>query len=138
MVSCFSFEQEPRPALSFFILSLGNELREWPSQSQRTQAPWLVEQGADLILAHHPDVIERPTLPGETKTDLPETHWIRKTRNENRNEEGLIADIGGKLIRPSQHTHADPGTTILRAVGSDRVGDSVLLDCGPEIKQKTR
>lgn len=36
----------------------GNELQDWPSKNQRQFAKWLVSQGADLIVGHHPHVIQ--------------------------------------------------------------------------------
>ncbi|HEX7919237.1 MAG TPA: CapA family protein [Gemmatimonadales bacterium] len=38
----------------------GRELTEWPSKEQQDAAEWLVEQGADLIVGHHPHVIQPP------------------------------------------------------------------------------
>jgi len=34
----------------------GTELQDWPSERQRTTARWLIRQGADLIVGHHPHV----------------------------------------------------------------------------------
>ncbi len=38
----------------------GNEYQNWVSQQQREAALWLTEQGVDLILGHHPHVIQAP------------------------------------------------------------------------------
>lgn len=38
----------------------GSELLEWPSDPQRDAAKWLVENGADLIVGHHPHVVQPP------------------------------------------------------------------------------
>jgi len=38
----------------------GRELTEWPSKEQKEAAEWLVEEGADLIVGHHPHVIQPP------------------------------------------------------------------------------
>lgn len=38
----------------------GQELNEWPSGEQRRDAEWLVKQGADLIVGHHPHVVQPP------------------------------------------------------------------------------
>jgi hypothetical protein len=38
----------------------GYELQDWPSPEQRQQARWLVEQGADLIVGHHPHLVQPP------------------------------------------------------------------------------
>ncbi|MBF0612612.1 MAG: CapA family protein [Magnetococcales bacterium] len=34
----------------------GGELRDWPQEGQVNAAKWLVKQGADLIIGHHPHV----------------------------------------------------------------------------------
>ncbi|AUB85319.1 hypothetical protein THSYN_29110 (plasmid) [Candidatus Thiodictyon syntrophicum] len=36
----------------------GSELLEWPSIEQRRAARWLIGQGADLIVGHHPHVVQ--------------------------------------------------------------------------------
>lgn len=38
----------------------GNELLDWPNAGQRDAAAWLVQNGADLIVGHHPHVIQAP------------------------------------------------------------------------------
>lgn len=48
----------------FVIVSVhwGSELIEWPNNSQRLSAKWLIENGADLIIGHHPHVIQNPEI----------------------------------------------------------------------------
>jgi poly-gamma-glutamate synthesis protein (capsule biosynthesis protein) len=36
----------------------GSELLEWPDTQQRVAAAWLVRNGADLIVGHHPHVVQ--------------------------------------------------------------------------------
>lgn len=38
----------------------GTELQDWPSDAQRRAAEWLVDGGADLVIGHHPHVVQRP------------------------------------------------------------------------------
>ncbi|HEX8703069.1 MAG TPA: CapA family protein [Myxococcaceae bacterium] len=38
----------------------GEELFDWPHPTQQQEARWLVEQGADLIIGHHPHVVQPP------------------------------------------------------------------------------
>lgn len=40
----------------------GSELLEWPNNEQRNAAKWLISKGADLIIGHHPHVIQKPEL----------------------------------------------------------------------------
>jgi hypothetical protein len=37
----------------------GNELQDWPSPEQHQKAEWLIRQGADIIIGHHPHVIQK-------------------------------------------------------------------------------
>lgn len=48
----------------FVIVSIhwGSELLEWPNTFQREAAKWLIANGADLIIGHHPHVIQKPEL----------------------------------------------------------------------------
>jgi poly-gamma-glutamate synthesis protein (capsule biosynthesis protein) len=38
----------------------GSELLEWPDVAQRRAAEWLVRNGADVIVGHHPHVVQAP------------------------------------------------------------------------------
>ena len=38
----------------------GSELLDWPNAGQRDAARWLVQNGADLIVGHHPHVVQTP------------------------------------------------------------------------------
>ena len=40
----------------------GSELLEWPNKDQREAAQWLIHQGADMIIGHHPHVIQKPGI----------------------------------------------------------------------------
>jgi len=40
----------------------GSELLSWPNRSQREAATWLVGNGADIIIGHHPHVIQKPEM----------------------------------------------------------------------------
>ena len=37
----------------------GHELLDWGSNDQRKKAKWLIKQGADIIIGHHPHVIQK-------------------------------------------------------------------------------
>lgn len=38
----------------------GAELADWPQPKQRDMAKWMIEQGADVIIGHHPHVPQSP------------------------------------------------------------------------------
>ncbi|MHC1728360.1 MAG: CapA family protein [Syntrophobacteraceae bacterium] len=38
----------------------GSEFLDWPDKRQRKAAKWLVENGADIIIGHHPHLVQSP------------------------------------------------------------------------------
>jgi poly-gamma-glutamate synthesis protein (capsule biosynthesis protein) len=48
----------------FVIVTIhwGSELLDWPNQYQRSSAEWLIKNGTDLIIGHHPHVIQSPEI----------------------------------------------------------------------------
>jgi hypothetical protein len=38
----------------------GSELLDWPDASQRRTAAWLIRQGVDVVIGHHPHVVQTP------------------------------------------------------------------------------
>lgn len=40
----------------------GSELLDWPNKRQYDAAKWLISEGADIIIGHHPHVIQQPEL----------------------------------------------------------------------------
>lgn len=38
----------------------GTELTDWPQPKQKEMAKWLIDQGADVIIGHHPHVVQDP------------------------------------------------------------------------------
>jgi len=38
----------------------GAELADWPDSYQRAIATWMIKQGADVIIGHHPHVVQEP------------------------------------------------------------------------------
>jgi len=51
-----------RSLANIVIVSIhwGSELQDWPNASQRADAEWLVGHGADVVVGHHPHVVQRP------------------------------------------------------------------------------
>jgi poly-gamma-glutamate synthesis protein (capsule biosynthesis protein) len=51
-----------RALASIVVVSVhwGNELQDWPSVAQRAAAKWLVSHGANLVIGHHPHVVQDP------------------------------------------------------------------------------
>jgi hypothetical protein len=66
-IPSISIKQKLRLAKSlsnFVIVTIhwGSELLDWPDKYQRSAAKWLVDNGADLIIGHHPHVIQAPEI----------------------------------------------------------------------------
>ena len=87
----------------------GNELLDWPSQDQREAAEWLIMNGADVIIGHHPHVIQAPELiHGKPVFYSLGNHLFDQKYSSTK--EGLIADIrikNGKIICKGIFTHTD-------------------------------
>ena len=75
---------------------------------QQQQARWLVEHGADLIVGHHPHVVQAPAcVEGRPVFFSLGNHLFDQKYAETK--DGLIADCsvhGGRLlVRSAQHAH---------------------------------
>jgi hypothetical protein len=40
----------------------GSEFLDWPDKKQRQTAEWLVDNGVDLIVGHHPHLVQKPEI----------------------------------------------------------------------------
>ncbi len=70
----------------------GSELLEWPNKEQRSAAKWLISKGADVIIGHHPHVIQQPELiDGKPVYFSLGNHLFDQKYSSTK--EGLIADI---------------------------------------------
>lgn len=112
----------------------GRELTEWPSQEQRHGAEWLVEQGADLVVGHHPHVVQPPDcLHGHPVFFSLGNHVF--DQRDPVTKLGLIADctIGDDRLRC-----AGVGTTTRRGssvpVLTDTVPSEHLGGCTPRLR----
>lgn len=48
--------------ISIVYVHWGSELLDWPDKKQRENAEWMIRNGADLIIGHHPHVIQSPEM----------------------------------------------------------------------------
>lgn len=114
----------------------GNELVPWPSSVQRKQAAWLVEHGADLVLGHHPHVIQRPECVAGRPVFFSLGNHVFDQANP-KTKDGLISDCylkDDRLRCQGIRTHTDLGTSVPRLLGPDRAVNSALSGCAPRIK----
>ncbi|MCE5244945.1 MAG: CapA family protein [Syntrophobacteraceae bacterium] len=48
----------------FAYVHWGSEFLDWPDERQRQTARWLVKNGADILVGHHPHVVQKPEVLG--------------------------------------------------------------------------
>jgi poly-gamma-glutamate synthesis protein (capsule biosynthesis protein) len=113
----------------------GNELQDWPTDAQQQQARWLVEHGADLIVGHHPHVVQAPAcVEGRPVFFSLGNHLFDQKYAETKN--GLIADCSihdGRLLCGGIGTHTDETTAYPRLTGRSAAADKALAGCSPEL-----
>ncbi|MET3682247.1 poly-gamma-glutamate synthesis protein (capsule biosynthesis protein) [Alkalibacillus flavidus] len=101
--------QQMKDEVDFTVVSLhfGNEYEPFPTEEQRQLVQKLTEAGADIILGHHPHVLQPVDI---VKTDHHESVVIYSLGNFLSGQMGLERRIGGVLqleltkglIRPSE------------------------------------
>jgi poly-gamma-glutamate synthesis protein (capsule biosynthesis protein) len=114
----------------------GNEYMEWPSPSQQKAAAWLVEQGVDVILGHHPHVVQRPECIAGKPVFFSLGNHVFDQENP-KTKQGMIADCrirNGRLHCQGLRTETKVGTTFPTLVGSSDKQDTTLTTCISEIK----
>ncbi len=113
----------------------GNELQDWPTDAQQQQARWLVEHGADLIVGHHPHVVQAPAcVEGRPVFFSLGNHVFDQKYAETK--DGLIADChirAGRLLCGALSTHTDEATAFPRLTGRSTAADQALAACTPKL-----
>jgi hypothetical protein len=113
----------------------GNELQDWPTDAQQQQARWLVEHGADLIVGHHPHVVQAPAcVEGKPVFFSLGNHLFDQKYAETK--DGLIADCSvhaGRLLCGALSTHTDESTAYPRLAGRNAAADQALAGCSPQL-----
>jgi hypothetical protein len=92
----------------------GSELLDWPNRGQRDAAGWLIQNGADLIVGHHPHVVQAPEcVAGRPVFFSLGNHVFDQKYPETK--EGLIADCkirGGVLSCEGISTSTPPASAM--------------------------
>jgi poly-gamma-glutamate synthesis protein (capsule biosynthesis protein) len=113
----------------------GNELQDWPTDAEQQQARWLVEHGADLIVGHHPHVVQAPAcVEGKPVFFSLGNHLFDQKYAETK--DGLIADCrihDGRLQCGALATHTDETTAFPRLTGRNAAADQALAGCTPQL-----
>lgn len=109
----------------------GTEYQRLVDLTQRAQARWLIQQGADLIVGHHPHVVQSPEcVEGHPVFFSLGNHLFDQTYPPTK--EGLIADCllsSGRLTCQGIRTHTENWTTIPRQAGTDPATRAALAPC---------
>ncbi|HEY1804597.1 MAG TPA: CapA family protein [Terracidiphilus sp.] len=113
----------------------GNELQDWPTDAQQQQARWLVEHGADLIVGHHPHVVQAPAcVEGRPVFFSLGNHVFDQKYSETK--DGMIADCSvhdGRLLCGALSTHTDENTAFPKLAGRSTSVDQALAACTPQL-----
>ncbi len=113
----------------------GNELQDWPTGAQQQDARWLVEHGADLIVGHHPHVVQAPAcVEGRPVFFSLGNHLFDQKYAETK--DGLIADCSvhaGRLVCGALSTHTDEMTAYPKLAGRNAAADKTLASCSPQL-----
>jgi poly-gamma-glutamate synthesis protein (capsule biosynthesis protein) len=113
----------------------GNELQDWPTDAQQQDARWLVEHGADLIVGHHPHVVQAPAcVEGRPVFFSLGNHLFDQKYAETK--DGMIADCSvhaGRLSCGALRTHTDESTAYPRLAGRNAAADQALAGCNPQL-----
>jgi Bacterial capsule synthesis protein PGA_cap len=128
-----------REAADLVVVSIhwGSEYQRLSDARQRAQARWLIQQGADLIVGHHPHVVQPPEcIDGHPVFFSLGNHVFDQTYPPTK--EGLVADCrltSGRLSCRGIRTHTAGGTSIPTLTDVDKTAYSALAVCTPETKR---
>jgi poly-gamma-glutamate synthesis protein (capsule biosynthesis protein) len=109
----------------------GSEFLDWPDERQRKMARWLVKNGADVIVGHHPHVIQKP----EILDGKPVFYSLGNLLFDQRypaTKEGLLAEllISGDTARCAAiKTHTDANSVFPSIGHTDAESERVLSGC---------
>ncbi|HEY6305224.1 MAG TPA: CapA family protein [Candidatus Angelobacter sp.] len=100
----------------------------------------MVEEGADLILGHHPHVIQRPECVSGRPVFFSLGNHVFDQANP-KTKEGMIADCriyAGRLRCQEIRTHTGPGTAIPVLAEPDGKSNAALATCTPKVRTSHR
>jgi len=131
--------QKARQLADLVVVSIhwGHEYQKLVDATQREQAHWLIRQGADLIVGHHPHVVQFPEcIEGHPVFFSLGNHVFDQTYPPTK--EGMIADcrlFGGRLSCQGIRTHTVRGTSFPVLMDFDKTPHSALAACNPRTQK---
>lgn len=122
-----------RNLAEYVIVSIhwGSEFLDWPDERQRRMAHWLIKTGADVIVGHHPHVVQKP----ESLDGKPVFFSLGNLLFDQRfaaTKEGLLADCRfwgdtGRCSAIKTHTGA---SSVVPSMGeTDTEAEKTLSGC---------
>ncbi len=131
--------QKARQLADLVVVSIhwGHEYQKLVDATQREQAHWLIQQGADLIVGHHPHVVQLPECIEEHPVFFSlGNHVFDQTYPPTK--EGMIADCrltGERLSCQEIRTHTARGTSFPSLEDTHEKVNSSLAACAPKTKR---
>jgi poly-gamma-glutamate synthesis protein (capsule biosynthesis protein) len=112
----------------------GSEFLDWPEKKQRQTAEWLIRHGAEIIVGHHPHVIQKP----ECLHGRPVFYSIGNLLFDQKypsTKQGLLAEcvIGSEIARCSALQTRIPAESVFPGIGEEDTDAREALS-GCEIK----
>lgn len=128
-----------REAADLVVVSIhwGVEYQRLPDAGQRALARWLIQHGADLIVGHHPHVVQPPACVDGHPVFFSLGNHVFDQRYPP-TKEGLIADCqlkGRRLSCQGIRTQTPRGTSFPALEGVDKSASSALFVCTPRTKR---
>jgi poly-gamma-glutamate synthesis protein (capsule biosynthesis protein) len=125
-----------RALASIVVVSVhwGNELQDWPSAAQRDAAKWLVSHGANLVVGHHPHVVQDPDCVDGVPVFYSLGNHVFDQKYP-QTKEGLIADClveGERLRCGGIRTHTRVGSAV--PVPDESRPIARLVSCAPKLE----
>jgi poly-gamma-glutamate synthesis protein (capsule biosynthesis protein) len=125
--------RQARNLANFVIVYVhwGSEFLDWPDEKQRRMALWLVRNGADIIVGHHPHVVQKPEILHGKPVFYSLGNFLFDQRYP-ATKEGLLADcrIFGDTARCSALTTHTPASSTYPAVaGVSGEAEEALAGC---------
>jgi len=118
----------------------GEEYAMAPSAAQRRTAQWLIEQGTDVVIGHHPHVVQRP----ECVHGKPVFYSLGNHVFDQRapgTKDGLVAEcriVEGVARFRALATRTPPRSTFPRLAGEDAAANAVLAGCPVRLSETLR
>jgi poly-gamma-glutamate synthesis protein (capsule biosynthesis protein) len=108
----------------------GSELKDWPQESQRRDAAWLIAHGVDAVFGHHPHVVAQPEcIDGRPVFFSLGNHVFDQKYPETKH--GMAADCrlqdGALSCRPLRTM--TPVNTSFPHLAGERPGDQAIASC---------